>query len=89
MTAHTDFPMYRHVERQASRMHEMMHELDVDPLKLARLQSGNAYAEARSRCLHCAEAHGCLYWLESAAHDGGELPGFCPNLELFRTCRRG
>lgn len=84
-----DHPMVRHVERQAIRMHEMMDRLDVDPVKLARTAGGDAYAEARTRCLHCTDARACLDWLEADAGASCAEPEFCPNLALFRTCRRG
>jgi hypothetical protein len=79
--------MSRHVERQATRMNEMMERLDVDPLKLARLRQGDAYLEARTRCLKCADVGECLHWLEhpSATTEG---PDFCPNSTLFGTCKR-
>ena len=45
--------MTRRVERQATRMHEVMERLDVDAAALARVRQGQAYAEARARCLTC------------------------------------
>lgn len=86
-TSQSRWPMFRHVERRASRMNEMMNHLDVDPVKLARQRAGDAYAEARGNCLNCSTAHECLYWLE-AAGSRSEPPDFCPNIELFHACRR-
>jgi hypothetical protein len=40
--------MTRRVERQATRMHEVMERLDVDAAALARVRQGQAYAEARA-----------------------------------------
>jgi hypothetical protein len=77
--------MYRRVERQAVRMHQMMDRLGVDARALARLRDGEAYAEARARCLFCEHADTCLSWLardqppETAA-------GVCPNVPLFEGC---
>lgn len=81
------WPMLRHVERQASRMNEMMERMDVDPVQLARLRDGDAYAEARTACLHCINAQDCLLWLD-AAQPGAGTPDFCPNTELFKACKR-
>ena len=82
-----NWPMYRRVERRASRMLDMMERLDVDVAALARLRGGDAYAEARARCLMCGTSDLCLRWLD------GELPAqsrptFCPSLSLFDGCKR-
>ena len=58
------------VERQASRMHEMMKRLDVDALALVRQKNGEVYAEARSRCLLCHESVRCLRWLDGKSGGG-------------------
>ncbi len=78
---------YRSVERQAVRMHQMMRRLDVDPGVLIRLRRGDAYAEARARCLACTTIGDCLRWLDGYALED-ESPDFCPNLQLFCPCRR-
>lgn len=79
--------MFRRVERRARRTQDMMDRLDVDPLKLARLERGQAYAEARQRCLECGTSDRCLRWLEME-QAGNSLPDFCPNLKVFLRCRR-
>lgn len=81
------WPMCHQVERQASRMHEMMERLDVDPGKLARLQGGEAYAQARLTCLRCPHTRECLSWLESESR-AAERPVFCQNLALFEACKK-
>src|SRR5882672_3025847 len=43
--------MTRRVERQATRMHEVMERLNVDGAALARVRQGQAYADARARCV--------------------------------------
>ena len=73
----------RCVERQAVRMHQMMRRLDVDPGTLIRVGRGEAYGEARKRCLACTATGDCLRWLDGYALEG-ESPDFCPNLQLFR-----
>jgi hypothetical protein len=82
-----DWPMFRRVERQARRMHDMMERLDVDPVALARLRHGNAYAEARTRCLFCGTSDKCLRWLDDP-EPLRTRPEFCPNLSLFESCKR-
>ena len=72
----------RSVERQAVRMHQMMRQLDVDTAALIRLRRGEAYTEARARCLSCTTIGDCLRWLDGYALEG-ESPDFCPNLWLF------
>jgi hypothetical protein len=81
------WPMYRRVERRAVRMQEMMRRLDVDPARLARLRGGDAYAEARARCLSCRASERCLLWLDNPTQ-AGRRPEFCPNLALFEGCKR-
>lgn len=82
-----DWPMYRRVERQAARMHEMMDRLGVDARALARLRQGEAYSEARTRCLFCEHADMCLTWLASDARRE-TAASFCPNVPLFEACRQ-
>ena len=81
-----DWPMSRHVERQAQRMHQMMHIEGVDGAEFARLRSGAAYAQARVRCLNCRSVRECLLWLD-AHPKSAEEPHFCPNIALFRSCK--
>jgi hypothetical protein len=85
-----DWPMLRHVERQERRMQEMMRRLGVDPVALARLRCGDAYAEARRRCLLCGcgvAGEECLRWLRQGPRSA-RRPEFCPNLSLFEACSR-
>jgi hypothetical protein len=79
--------MFDRVERRALRLHAMMRCLDVDPLKLARLRGGDAYAQARAKCLGCAASEKCLLWLDNPG-PADRRPEFCPNLALFERCRR-
>jgi hypothetical protein len=80
--------MTRRVERQATRMHEVMDRLDVDVAALARARKGELYAEARTRCLTCGTSDKCLRWLDGEAASR-ERPAFCPNLRLFEQYRKG
>lgn len=82
-----DWAMFHRVERRARRMHEIMERLDVDPVVLARLRRGDAYAEARTRCLSCGTSNKCVRWLEQPPQPD-KRPEFCPSLSLFEACRR-
>lgn len=79
-------PMSERVERQASRMHEMMRRLDVDGARLARLDRASTYQAARTACLLCPASAECLRWLDG--NPATERPTFCPSLDLFEACRR-
>jgi hypothetical protein len=78
--------MFRRVEHRADHMHDVMQRLDVDIEALVRLRRGEAYAEARSRCLSCGNGDTCLRWLEQSSET--KRPEFCPNLPLFDACER-
>lgn len=80
------WPMADRVERQASRMHEMMKRLDVNGAKLARLDYAKTYQDARTACLLCARSKECLRWLDEPAT--ADRPSFCPSLALFEACKR-
>ena len=80
------WPMTRRVERQTCRLHDMMSRLDVDAAAFARLRQGDAYAEARSRCLSCGTSDKCLRWLDSP-EQAPTRPTFCANLSVFESCK--
>jgi Family of unknown function (DUF6455) len=79
--------MTHRVERQATRMHEVMERLNVDGAALARAGQGQAYADARTLCLTCGTSDKCLRWLDRRSAQT-EAPTFCPNLRLFEAYRR-
>ena len=81
-----DWSTYREVERQASRLAEMIERLGVDRSKLVREETGAAYAEARGKCLNCQNVRDCLSWLQ-AWQSEGDAPRFCPNAPLLEACR--
>ena len=81
------WPMFRTVERQASRLAEIMERLEVDPVKLVRLRAGEAFAEARTKCLQCSSARECVLWLDAEPRSG-EQPLFCPNFALLESCKK-
>jgi hypothetical protein len=76
------------VERRARRMHDVMVRLDVDPVTLAHMRSGDAYAEARARCMFCGTSDKCLRWLDQP-NPSSTRPHFCPNLSMSEACTRG
>lgn len=80
-------PMVTQVERRARRMNEMIQALNVDEVALMRLDRGEAYAEARTKCLHCVCPGECLAWLDAGGLKDDGL-WYCPNRELFVKCRR-
>jgi hypothetical protein len=81
-----DCPTPRQVERQASRLSEMINQLNVDRGKLVRCRAGAAIVEARKKCLNCNSTCECLAWLD--AHQPGRgAPCFCLNASLFEACR--
>jgi Family of unknown function (DUF6455) len=80
-------PMARQVERRARRFQDMIEALDVDVIALIRLDGGDAYAEARNKCLHCVCPGDCLAWL-SADDEKFEAPWYCANRDVFEICRR-
>jgi hypothetical protein len=80
--------MTRRVERRATRMREMMERLDVDAAALARAQRGDAYAQARTRCLTCGTSEQCLRWLDGGGSPRERAPDFCLNLRVFERFRR-
>ena len=79
--------MTRRVERQATRMHEMMDRLNVDTAALARARQGETYAEARALCLTCGSCDKCLRWLDQMPASK-EPPTFCLNRRLFEQFRK-
>ena len=83
MVARMESALHRTVERQASRMHDMMNRLDVDPSPLVRQENGEVYAEDRAQCLLCQESVKCLRWLDGKSGGG---PDFCPVLHCFDAC---
>ena len=81
------WPMFEQVARQAQHMDDMMEWLDIDVVAAARHRSGQAYAEARSNCLHCPFARECTRWMQGAA--GTHSPAsYCPNALFFEAFQR-
>ncbi|MEO1282761.1 MAG: DUF6455 family protein [Pseudomonadota bacterium] len=79
-------PSVAHVENRAKRLQDVLSHLSINPAAFARLDRGDAYAAARSKCLKCTNAHECLTWLAASGHTGDARPEFCPNLETFQRC---
>lgn len=77
-------PMCRRFEQQELLFNRMIERCGVDVGHLARLEDGQAYARARTRCLLCPAPRLCAFWLDAAPKHSE--PVFCPNLDLFRQC---
>ena len=77
--------MLQQVEGRAVRTQQMMERLDVDSLRLVRLERGKTYCRVHEICLQCRVADVCREWLQSKDNKT-ERPDFCPNLELFLSC---
>lgn len=72
--------------RQSELMDRMLAEVGADRASAQRMEDGAAWYAARVRCIDCEHVDACLGWL--GRHDGARSePGFCPNLELFQSCR--
>ncbi len=76
----------RAVERRAVRMRQMMDRLNVDLVALLRIKDGDAYAEARSKCLLCTQSSQCLRWLDRDSSEDTP-PDFCPLFGLLSSCK--
>lgn len=79
--------LVRRVERRARRMQDLMDRVGVDPAALVRVKGGDAYKQARERCLFCGTSDKCLRWLDQTPPTD-KRPVFCPNLRLFEACKR-
>jgi hypothetical protein len=88
MELNMDWPIFRHVERQARRLSDMIERTGADPSRLVRLRHGEAYIEAHTKCIECRHATRCLSWL-AAPKRVGECPDFCPNAALLESVKRG
>lgn len=87
MECDMDWPISRHVERQARRFQDMIERTEADPMRLVRLQRGDTFVDAQKRCLECRHAGECLIWLSQPRREG-ERPAFCPNVSLLESVRR-
>ena len=87
MGCHMQWPMFRRIEKQARRMREMMARLRVDPVALARARNGNAFAEARNRCVVCGTTEECARYLHKP-EGTASVPDFCPNHQLFQSTEK-
>jgi len=68
-------------------MNEMIKALNVDEVALMRLDRGETYAQARTKCLNCVCPGECLAWLDAGGDKAAGL-WYCPNRDIFEKCRR-
>ena len=80
------WPMYQRVWRSAELLDRMIAVLGIHPLAAVSLDAGQAYFEARSRCIACARAGDCRVLLDAAPDPACALK-FCPNAVYFSRCR--
>lgn len=79
------WPMYHRVWRRAELLDRMIDVLALDPLKAVSLDGGQAYFDARTRCLACFRAPECREMIELEPRRAGP-PAFCLNEAYFSRC---
>lgn len=80
------WPLLRQVERQALRLDDVMHGLDIEPVTAARLGAGEALLKARRVCLECPFERKCERWLDASIVLEAP-PLFCPNTAFLARCQ--
>ena len=81
------WPLFRRVLRRQRLMDAMMKASGVDVLETIRVDAGQAFLDARSKCRNCHNERQCRLWIQSG-EVGRDAPDFCPNSTLFRKCKR-
>jgi hypothetical protein len=81
------WPMFGQVLRRQRLMDAVMEASYVDVIAAIRVDEGQAFMDARSRCRNCFNEIRCRNWLGSSEPKSGP-PDFCPNAALFTRCRR-
>jgi hypothetical protein len=67
-------------------MDQMMETVGVDAARLARLDHGLVWYEARSRCLACLNERACRDWISATESAGPQPPpDACANAQIFRA----
>jgi hypothetical protein len=78
--------MFSRIFQQAELMDRMMKVVGVDPAVAARVDTSQAWYEARTNCISCCHECECRNWLECS--EGLPVPpNFCPNVEFFHRCK--
>jgi len=83
MHATARWPMFNQVRHRQELMDHMMETLGVDVLTAVRLDHGQAFVNARTRCRDCLHESECRNWLD-LPQGLPSLPDFCPNARFFR-----
>jgi len=82
--------MLNRIFRQAALMDRVMERVRVDPMAAARVDSGMAWYEARTKCIACRNERQCRDWVARPEADAySQPPEFCHNAEFFRRCSKG
>lgn len=80
-----EWPTFKRVMRQAAMMDRMMERAGVEPGIAVRLEQGEAFYAARTRCIECPVSERCHAWLDDQV--AGPLPpDVCPNFAFFKRC---
>jgi hypothetical protein len=79
--------MFHHVLRRQELMDEVMEASHVDVVAVIRLELGQRFMDARSKCRRCIHETQCRDWLCSPEMKS-DPPDFCPNAAIFRMCKR-
>jgi hypothetical protein len=79
------WPQLNRVLQQADTMDRMIEHTRASRGVALRRENGNAWYEARSRCIECPHDRRCRSWM--AAQPDGDVPSFCPNAEFLRACK--
>ncbi len=65
----------------------MMERMGANPGVAVRIDKGNAWYEARTKCVSCWHEYECRNWLEGSEVLQGPTD-FCPNVAFFQRCAR-
>jgi hypothetical protein len=79
--------MFDLVLRRQKLMDAVMEASHVNVVAAIRIDEGQAFMDARSRCRNCFNEIKCRRWLGSPEPKSGP-PDFCPNMALFTRCRQ-
>lgn len=78
-------PMTEHVWQQERTLHDMMARFGIDAVVAVRIDAGEAYWKARTKCIDCVHARACQAWLGSEP-GAADVASVCPNRAFFRDC---
>jgi hypothetical protein len=80
--------MCRRFAQQEMLFNRMIERCGVDVGRAVRLERGEAYARAKTKCLVCRASVECGQWLDIEGEQA-VTPAFCPNRVFFCKCVPG